>query len=101
MTRDEVRDRIVGIEGSFISIAGLDQELERELLDEYSVNAWALKAIGDEWIWEQAIRVQEICDTIESRIPKISEEVMNEYVAYNILLAICLYEVPCLQVEDG
>jgi len=95
--RNDIRNRITELEDTLISIAGLDEELTNELLDEYCINVWALKSVDDTWIWEQTIRLQEIVDTIETRMPRISDKIFEEYIMYLNLLAICFYNIPKLR----
>ena len=102
MTKEEIISNANELEESLRIVYGLDDDgFYRELLDDYSINIWALKSIGDSYPYDRAIEFQEKCDNIEARIPNITEEEFNEYTFYTELLAISLYEVSCLRRKNG
>jgi hypothetical protein len=94
MKAQTVRDRADKIEDSLIMISGIDENITRELLDEYAINVWALKYVNDDYPFVQALRLQDICEEIESRLPRVSDKIFNEYVNYLDLLSICMQEIP-------
>jgi len=94
MLKAEVIKKADELEDMLISTAGLDEDITLELLDEYSIHVWALKYINDDYPFVKALRIQEICDNVERRSPKVSSETYEQYVVYLKLLAVCLEEIP-------
>ena len=94
MKSSEVTAHADELEDIMIETAGLDPDITAELSDEYAIHVWALKHINHSYPFEQALRVQEICDQIEGRLPRVSNRVFDQYTVYMGLLAILLQEVP-------
>ena len=63
------------------------------ILDEYATRIYALKSIGDDYPYDQAIRITDICGVIEGKLPKVSDEIFEQYTIYLNLLAICLENI--------
>ena len=93
MTNQDVISKSDELEDTLITTAGLDSDITTELLDEYAIHVWALKSADSDYPLEQAIRIQEICEEVESKLPRVRPTVFGQYVIYLNLLAICLEKI--------
>lgn len=91
LTRKEVTFQIEELEDLLIEMADFDHATI--LLDEYAIRVWALKSLSDPYPYDQAIRITEICDTIEKQLPHVSDELFEQYATYIDMLAICLQNI--------
>ena len=66
------------------------QEFYEELLEEYRDNVSKLKAVGNNYPWEQLVEVQEKHSEIEKKLPNVSDEEFEEYIWLGDLLAVLL-----------
>ena len=101
MIRAEVIAKANELEETLRQAHGYSQEFYEELLDDYVVNVWALKSIGDSYPWERAIELQEKQQKIESRMPNITAGEFDEYTILSDQLAILFTEVPNVQRQNG
>ena len=88
INRKEIIEKADELEDLLVTMSDFDHS--KVLLDEYAIHIQALKSMGDIYPYDQAIRIGEIRDVIESRLPNVSDEVFEQYVVYINLLAICL-----------
>ena len=93
MLREAVIEKVNELEGTLRQALSISQEFYGELLDDYAVQVWALKSIGDSYPWEKAIDIQERHSKIESRMPNITKEEFEEYVLLNDLLGVLYKEI--------
>lgn len=101
MKRAEIRQKANDLEDTMIDAAGIvDDSIITGLLQDYSVHVWALKHVGDDYPLEQALRIQDIVNAVEQRLPHVSEGVYEEYVVYLKLYSICLETIPRKEVTE-
>ena len=91
ITQETLSKEADELEDLLISMSDFDRS--HVLLDEYTIRVWALKSINDIYPYDQAIRITDICDVLEDKLPRVSDNVFEQYVIYLNLLAICLKNI--------
>lgn len=91
MKRADVIAKANDLEDTMIDAAGIvGDDIITELLQDYSVHVWALKSVGDDYPLEQAIRIWDIIEFVESKLPDVPEHIYDWYVVYLKLYSICM-----------
>ena len=84
---------IADLEESIIQVQKIDRGFYQELLNDYTNKIQELKSNNDSLFWERAIMLEERKADIEARLPNVSDEEFEEYVALLDLLGIIYEEV--------
>ncbi|MFA5728478.1 MAG: hypothetical protein WC957_03550 [Candidatus Neomarinimicrobiota bacterium] len=75
-----------------LMIESQDFDIASVMSDEYRQLTRILKTLGSSYPYEQAIRMVDICELLEKKMPNIPKPVFEEYVIYQNLIAIILEE---------
>lgn len=90
MKRADVIQRASDLEDVIVDAAGIiSDDTITGLLQDYSVHVWALKYADDDYPLEQAIRIWDIIEFVESKLPDVPELIYEQYVVYLKLYSIC------------
>lgn len=84
------KDKLDELEDILINTAGIDWEYSHQLLQDYDSMCQVLKESGDNYPYDQSIRLYEIYNELETQLPNVSDNIYEQYVIYLNLLAICL-----------
>lgn len=94
MKRADVISSADYLEDAMIDTAGIvADDVITALLQDYSVYVWALKSVGDDYPLEQAMRIWDIIEFVESKLPNVPETIYERYVVYLKLYSICMESI--------
>ena len=88
--RAEIIKEMEELEDLLIDDVEFESKLYSDLLADYEIRCIALQLVNDSYPLEQAIRFQDIRETLERQMSRLSEKKREQYVTYGMLLAICL-----------
>lgn len=90
MTKQDIINGAEELKQDLFQSHKVDQRFYEELLEQYSIQVWALKLKDDLYSYEQTLQLQDEYEKIEQWLPRVSEDTFDRYVVIGDLIAVLL-----------
>jgi hypothetical protein len=91
--RQQVKSKAIELSSSLFYAIQADQSFYEELLNDYYINIGALKYVDDPYPMELAIDLEEKMEPIKKILPRVSDDMFDQYTVMLGMLGACYMDV--------